>query len=249
MKTTLIAALLGAASLILPCAHAQQSDADTKQFMLLLSKAEKGDAQAQSKLAEAYFFGSLGLATNEVKALKWLRKAAAQNLVIAQLNLGNCYYKGEGVPKDATEAMKWYRKAAEQNDPQAQYNLGVGYRDGQGVTKDEAEAVKWFGKAAESGEVKAWNALAWILATSENSAIRDGANAVAFAEKAVAATNRKTPADLDTLAAAYAEAGQFEKAVPTEQEAIALVQTAADKNDYTTRLKLFEAHVPYRAKG
>jgi hypothetical protein len=72
---------------------------------------------------------------------------------------------------------------------------------------------------------------------------------VAFAEKAVAATDHKNPADLDTLAAAYAEAGQFEKAVPTEQEAIALVQTAAEKNDYTTRLKLFEAHLPYRAKG
>ena len=53
-----------------------------------------------------------------------------------------------------------------------------------------------------------------------------------FAEKAVAATNRKTPADLDTLAAAYAEAGQFEKAVSTQQEAIALLQTEAEKDDY-----------------
>ena len=104
-------------------------------------------------------------------------------------------------------------------------------------------------KAAESGEVKAWNALAWILATSENSAIQAGSNGVVFAEKAVAATDHKNPANLDTLAAAYAEVGQFEKAVSTEQEAIALQQIEAEKNDYTTRLKLFEAHVPYRAKG
>ena len=69
-----------------------------------------------------------------------------------------------------------------------------------------------------------------------------------FAEKAVAATNRKSPADLDTLAAAYAEAGQFEKAVSTEQEAIALQETEAKRTIIGTRLKLYEAKVPYRAK-
>ena len=74
------------------------------------------------------------------------------------------------------------------------------------------------------------------------------AQAVVFAEKAVAATNRKNPAHLDTLAASYAEVGQFEKAVSTEQEAIALLQTEAEKNDYRRRVKLFEAKAPYRAK-
>jgi len=108
--------------------------------------------------------------------------------------------------------------------------------------------VKWYRKAAEGGAVTAFNSLAWILATSENSAIRDGSNAVVFAEKAVAATKHKTPAELDTLATAYAETGQFEKAVSTEQEAIALLQTEAEKNDYRTRLKLFEVHLPYRAE-
>jgi TPR repeat protein len=122
------------------------------------------------------------------------------------------------------------------------------YDNGRGVAKDEAEAVKWYRKAAEGGVTYALTSLAWILATSENSAVRDGANAVIFAEKAVAATNRKTPAELDTLAAAYAVAGQFEKAVSTEQEAIALVQTEAEKNDSRTLLKLFEAKLPYRAK-
>ena len=113
--------------------------------------------------------------------------------------------------------------------------------------QDEVEGVKWYRKAAEGGFVNALNAFAWVLATSGNSAIRDGSNAVVFAEKAVAATNRKDPPVLDTLAAAYAEAGQFEKAVKIQQEAIALLQTEAEKNDYGTRLKLYEARVPYRA--
>jgi TPR repeat protein len=292
---------------------------------LELLKAELGDAQSQDKLGKILFEGSLGVAKDEVEAVKWLRKAAEQNLADAQLNLGVCYANGQGVAKDEVEAVKWYRKAAEQNlalaenslgacyangqgvakdeveavkwyrkaaeqkDAYAQKNLGVCYgigrgvakdeveavkwfrkaaeqnnasaqgclgncyASGQGVAKDQTEAVKWYRKAAEGGELYAVNALAWILATTENSAIRDGANAVVFAKTAVSVAE-KFPKEnekhlyLDTLAAAYAEAGQFEKAASTEQEAIGLVQTEADKNDYKARLKLFEAKLPYRAK-
>jgi serine/threonine-protein kinase len=64
----------------------------------------------------------------------------------------------------------------------------------------------------------------------------------------VAATSRKTPAYLNTLAAACAETSQFEKAASTEQEAIALLRTEVEKNDYKSRLRLYEVHVPYRAK-
>jgi tetratricopeptide (TPR) repeat protein len=130
-----------------------------------------------------------------------------------------------------------------------QYNQGFCYANGQGVAEDEAEVVKWYRKVAEQGNANAQNGLAWSLATSANSALRDGAEAVAFAEKAVAATKRKTPQCLGTLAAAYAEVGQFESAVSTQQEAIALLQTEAEKNDYGSRLKLYQAKVPYhRAK-
>jgi TPR repeat protein len=180
--------------------------------------------------------------------VKRFRKAAEQNLSVAQCNLGVCYANGMGVVKDEAEAVKWYRKAAERNYDHAQLCLGFCYEKGLGVTKNEAEAVKWYRKAAARGGGQALNAVAWLLATSEDSAIRDGSNAVVFAEKAVAATNHKNPSCLDTLAAAYAEAGQFERAVSTEQEAIALLQTEAERNDFRTRLKLFAIHLPYRAK-
>ncbi len=188
------------------------------------------------------------MAKNEAEAVKWFRKAAEQNLAIAQTSLGVRYYTDQGVTTNYVEAVKWLRKAAEQSEAQAQLGLGLCYAKGQGAAKNELEAVKWFRKAAEGGAGNALNSLAWILATSENSAIRDGSNAVVYAEKAVAATNGKNPAALDTLAAAYAEARQFGKAVSTEQEAVALLQTEAEKNDYRTRLKLFEAKEPYRAK-
>jgi hypothetical protein len=76
------------------------------------------------------------------------------------------------------------------------------------------------------------NGLAWLLSTSRYPEVRDGRIAVAFAEKAAAATTRKDPAILDTLAAAYAEDGQFDKAVSTQKEAMAMLQDEKMKKDF-----------------
>jgi tetratricopeptide (TPR) repeat protein len=100
--------------------------------------------------------------------------------------------------------------------------------------------------AAEKDDLAALNNLAWIMATSSDSAIRDGRTAVVFAERAVAKTGRKDPGMLDTLAAAYAEAGDFAKAVDAQQEAIALCQDERRKTDFTTRLKLYASKTPCR---
>ncbi|MBI3848903.1 MAG: tetratricopeptide repeat protein [Verrucomicrobia bacterium] len=100
--------------------------------------------------------------------------------------------------------------------------------------------------AAGAGNAVAINDLAWDLATSEDPSLRDGQRAVAFAEKAVAATDRKDPRLLDTLAAAYAEFGDFSKAVSAQQEAIALLLSEKEKADYLARVKLYQANVPYR---
>jgi serine/threonine protein kinase/tetratricopeptide (TPR) repeat protein len=90
------------------------------------------------------------------------------------------------------------------------------------------------------------NEFAWFLATFPDERFRDGMSAVSFAEKAVAATNHKNPAYLDTLAAAYAEAGQFTNAVATQREAITLLNSEEDKNAYGVRLRLYESLSPCR---
>jgi serine/threonine protein kinase/Flp pilus assembly protein TadD len=108
------------------------------------------------------------------------------------------------------------------------------------------EAKAMYREVAERGGAPELNELAWFLATCPDSNSRDGTNALTFAEKAVAATKRKNPAYLDTLAAAFAEAGQFAKAISTQQEAIALLQNEQQKKDYASRLKLYESGIPYR---
>jgi len=64
------------------------------------------------------------------------------------------------------------------------------------------------------------NNLAWLLATSRDPALRDGARAVQHARRAVELGNND--AWMDTLAAAQAECGDFATAVRTETEAYRL---------------------------
>ena len=68
--------------------------------------------------------------------------------------------------------------------------------------------------------------LAWIYATSRDPRYRNGAKAVELAEKACKYAERENPIFFDTLAAAYAETGQFEKAEQIAQKAINLALSA-----------------------
>jgi len=97
--------------------------------------------------------------------------------------------------------------------------------------------------------VQAMNALAWELATSDATEIRNGTNAVHLAEEVAAATHRKNAGFLDTLAASYAERQLFDKSITAEQEAIGLAKSEEEKKDYDSRLKLYQAHKPYREKA
>jgi TPR repeat protein len=55
--------------------------------------------------------------------MSWHRKAAEQGLAVGQINLGNMYLAGRGVPRDEAEATAWYRKAAAQGEKRAEGNL------------------------------------------------------------------------------------------------------------------------------
>jgi tetratricopeptide (TPR) repeat protein len=109
----------------------------------------------------------------------------------------------------------------------------------------ETETMKWR-KAAESGDASALNEVAWLLAISSDPNLRDGTNAVIFADRAVAMTRRTNEAYLDTLAAGYAENGDFAKAISVQKEAMGLLRDEPSKKDFASRLKLYESGSPYR---
>jgi tetratricopeptide (TPR) repeat protein len=72
--------------------------------------------------------------------------------------------------------------------------------------------------------------LAWLFATYPDSKSRDGTEAVRLAERACALTERRIPALLDTLAAAYAEAGDFPRAMSTAEEALNRARSSGDND-------------------
>ena len=93
------------------------------------------------------------------------------------------------------------------------------------------------------------NDAAWVLATSRDDAIRNGNAAMPLAEHAVELTSARAPAILGTLAAAYAETGNFDKAIELEQRATGLATqqgNAALAQKLNARLALYQNRTPIR---
>ena len=92
----------------------------------------------------------------------------------------------------------------------------------------------------------ALDGLAWILATSQNPAFRNGAQAVQMAERACALTSRRDAQKLRTLAAAYAEAGRFPEAVSTIQSTMGTATNSPSSNAWQPMLNAFKSGQPWR---
>jgi tetratricopeptide (TPR) repeat protein len=109
----------------------------------------------------------------------------------------------------------------------------------------EAARVYTAALSADAKDAASRNALAWIQAASPDAACRDGKAAIANATKACEATDWKDHDYLDTLAAAYAEQGDFENAALWEGLAVELAP-AASKKDFSARLDLYKQRQPFR---
>jgi Flp pilus assembly protein TadD len=99
------------------------------------------------------------------------------------------------------------------------------------------------------GDPRLLNNLAWIRATHPDPRLRDGKGAVELAERACALSGYGDAGCLDTLAAAFAEAGRFPEAVATAKRAISLAEHAgagALAREARARLARYEVGEPHR---
>ena len=115
-----------------------------------------------------------------------------------------------------------------------------------------ARAINWYRQALqlEPERVTAANNLAWLLATSPEENLRDGVEAVRWAERSAELVGADNAATLDTVAAAYAEAGRFDDAVAAARKGYQLATAAADRElakQLQERLRLYERQEPYRS--
>ena len=93
------------------------------------------------------------------------------------------------------------------------------------------------------------NNLAWLLATARNPLCRDGAEAVQLAQRALRQPDHNPLQVLATLAAAYAEAGDFDKAVETAAQAVQLAserQQPAIASAISRQLDSYRQRQPWR---
>lgn len=109
------------------------------------------------------------------------------------------------------------------------------------ATADFDEAIRLNPKLAS-----AYNNRAWILATCPSADYRNGAKAIEDATKACELGGWNTASLLATLAAAYAEAGTFDKAIEYQAKAIGLEPDEDMLKTFRSRIGLYKSDKPYR---
>lgn len=98
------------------------------------------------------FSGTAALAATTPDQIdKWKLAYYENGDLEAAVEVGECYYEGDGIEKNEKEAVKWFTYAAEGGFVGGQHNLGVCYNFGYGVDINYEEAAKWFHLAAEQG--------------------------------------------------------------------------------------------------
>ena len=98
-----------------------------------------------------------------------------------------------------------------------------------------------------SSDEYALNSSAWLLATSPDDEVRNGQKAVAQATKACELAKWKNSDFISTIAAAYAEVGDFERATSYAKQALSMNDvTPKGRREIQKYLILYEQRKPYR---
>lgn len=92
------------------------------------------------------------------------------------------------------------------------------------------------------------NNLAWVLATSPDAELRNGSRALVLAIKAAELTEYKQAHILSTLAASYAESGDFENAVKWSEKALELAAPGRQATDLARELETLKKGEPIRER-
>jgi tetratricopeptide (TPR) repeat protein len=113
-----------------------------------------------------------------------------------------------------------------------------------GLAGRAKDALLFYSKAIETApdHTNALNNCAWVLATSPDAAVRNGARAVEYAERACRLSEWKVPVLIGTLGAAYAEAGQFAEAIKTAERARDLARIGNEENIAMKNQELIEVY-------
>ncbi len=167
------------------------------------------------------------------------------NYADAHYNLGNA----RNVRGEFDEAIVQYERALElnRNNANARGNLAITRLQREELLKALARQRELL--RARPDDLALLNDTAWMLATDPNASIRNGAEAVALARRAVQLSKGQEPVVLGTLAAAYAEAGRFPQAIETARKVLQLATQQENRSlakSVKAQIALYEAGTPFR---
>jgi len=150
---------------------------------------------------------------------------------------------------DAPSAIVEWRRALALDPQNAEVHGALG--DALQAQHRTAEALAEWRAVIEQrpNDAETLRKASWVLSTSPDAAIRNGEEAMAFAVRAMQLSSRKDARLLDTLAAAYAEKGDFDYAEYVERQALfaaGLVDDPALKDQIQARRALYLSHQPFR---
>jgi Flp pilus assembly protein TadD len=149
------------------------------------------------------------------------------------------------------DAIRGYGRAVQLHPDSAKLRFRLGFAlKHQG---EFAEAIAEYRKVLEldPGHVLARNNLAWVLATCPEAPLRNGDEATELAQRARQGSGGNDPQILDTLGAAYAEAGRFAEALDTTRQALQLAEARSNASlaqEIAGRIRLYQANSPYHEK-
>lgn len=166
------------------------------------------------------------------------------NHVEAHFDLGLAH----DVQRRDSEAIAEYSEALRLKPEHAgaRNNLAAALLRSNRIDDAIAQYEKAIALAPDSPE--SYNNLAWLRATHPNATVRRGDAAVRLAEKARDLNRDARPDTLDTLAAAYAEAGRLPEAIAAASKAIELATRSGQgplADSIRARLDLYRAGKPY----
>ena len=149
---------------------------------------------------------------------------------------------------DAEGALEHLRRAVELAPDDADAYLAMGHAFEILGRYDQAARQYRRVVELEPNLATGLNGLAWLLATAPAAEVRDGPEAVRCATLACQITSHRDAGCLDTLAAAHAEAGRFDRAILAIDRAIGLAREAGDDASaavFAARKALYRARKPY----
>ncbi len=204
--------------------HQDNAQAHANLGQLLAMQGNLGDA-------ESHFAIALKLKPTDVDVRRSYASALAQN----------------GRKEEAAKELREVLKTKPDADAQMQLATLL-FQSGR-----HSEAIAEFRQAIilKPDAPEMLSNLAWLLATSPDAALRNGKDAVTYAERACQLTNYKQASTVGVLAAAYAESGNFSNAVVTAQKTIELARAAGDRQFAAVNrqlLQLYQSGKPYHER-